>query len=267
MITRFSLLASALALAATPTLHAQMSSFSYADGKHRYRMESTTKVSQELQGQTMDAELRTRHLLTVDVARKAKDTLAIGFTWDSASITTVGPVPTPDLSKVAGTKSSGLASPAGEVYSFDPGQALAEGMPTMEEFEHFLPVVERTNKKLGDTWVDTLTIDGNRNGMQVNTTMIVTSTYAADTTFAGEKSWRIHRNLAFTVAGVGQQQGMALTIEGTGTGEREDYISSKGVYLGSELTQSSTSTVSLPANGMTIPMTTTVTSRVERVKG
>jgi hypothetical protein len=39
------------------------------------------------------------------------------------------------------------------------------------------------------------------------------------------------------------------------------------VYMGSALTQTSKSTVSLPANGMTIPMTTTVTSRVERVKG
>jgi hypothetical protein len=60
---------------------------------------------------------------------------------------------------------------------------------------------------------------------------------------------------------------MALVIEGTGTGQRTDYITSKGVYLGSALNQTSNSTVTLPANGMTIPMTTTVTSKVERVKG
>jgi hypothetical protein len=110
-------------------------------------------------------------------------------------------------------------------------------------------------------------VKGNRGGIAVNTTIIVTSTMAADTTYAGEKSWRIQRNLVFSLSGAGEQQGMALTIEGTGTGERTDYITSKGAYLGSALMQTSKSTVALPANGMTIPMTTTVTSTVERVKG
>jgi hypothetical protein len=137
----------------------------------------------------------------------------------------------------------------------------------MAEFELFLPVVTAANKKVGDSWIDTLTVKGNRGGVNVNTTIIVTSKMVGDTTYAGEKSWRIQRNLVFSLSGAGEQQGMALTIEGTGTGERTDYISSKGAYLGSALLQTSKSTVSLPANGMTIPMTTTVTSKVERVKG
>jgi hypothetical protein len=168
---------------------------------------------------------------------------------------------------VGGTKASGLASVTGKMYSFDPGKAAVEGMPNMAEFEMFLPTVKAADKKVGESWVDTLTVTGNRNGIDVSTTIIVTSKMAGDTTYAGEKSWRIQRNLAFTVSGAGAQQNMALVIEGTGTGERTDYITSTGVYLGSALLQTSKSTVTLPANGMTIPMTTTVTSRVERVKG
>ena len=118
-----------------------------------------------------------------------------------------------------------------------------------------LEVVDAANKKVGESWVDTVKVTGNRGGLDVNTTIIVTSTYAGDTSYAGEKSWRIQRNLVFTVSGAGAQQGMALVIEGTGTGERTDYITSKGVYMGSALTQTSKSTVSLPADGMTIPMT------------
>ena len=123
------------------------------------------------------------------------------------------------------------------MYSFDPGKAAAEGMPDMAEFEMFLPIVTAANKKIGDSWVDTVTVKGNRGGLDVNTTIIVTSRMGSDTTYGGEKSWRIQRNLVFTVSGVGEQQGMPLTIEGTGTGERTDYITSKGVYLGSALTQ------------------------------
>jgi hypothetical protein len=137
----------------------------------------------------------------------------------------------------------------------------------MDEFENFLPVVSAVNRKPGDTWVDTVTVNGNRGGIEVNTTIIVTSTFAGDTTFAGERSWQIRRALTFTVAGAGAQQNMAMVIEGTGTGERTDFITSKGVYLGSTTTQVANSTISLPANNMTIPMTTTVTSKVERVKG
>jgi hypothetical protein len=252
-------------LAFTSAAGAQSASFSYAPGAHQYRVQSTTRISQEMNGQTTEGELNTRHVLTLDIGRKAKDTLAIAYTWDSASVTTTGGIPVPDLSKVGGTKSGGLSSSTGKMYSFDPGKAAAEGMPDMEEFELFLPVVTAANKKVGERWVDTLTMSGNRGGIDVNTTIIVTSTLAGDTSYAGQKSWRIQRNLAFTVAGAGEQQGMALVIEGTGTGERTDYITSKGVYMGSALTQTSKSTISLPASGMTIPMTTTVTSKVEKL--
>ena len=257
----------ALIVAAVSAAQAQSASFTYAPGSHKYRVESSTKVSQEVNGQTIDGELNARHLLSLDISRPAKDTLSLAYTWDSASITTTGPVPSPDMSKVSGTKSSGRASPTGKVYSFDPGTPVAEDLPAMEEFEHFLPVMSGVNRKRGDTWVDTVKVNGNRGGIDVNTTIVVTSTFAGDTTFAGEKSWQIRRNLAFTVAGAGAQQNMAMVIEGTGTGERTDFITSKGVYLGSTTTQTAKSTISLPANNMTIPMTTTVTSKVERVKG
>ena len=267
MLIRMVVLAlGALVLAAAPAAEAQSASFSYAPGAHQYRVQSTTKVRQEVNGATSEGELTTRHVLTVAIARKAKDTLAIGYTWDSATVTTTGGIPAPDFSKVGGTKAGGLSSSTGKMYSFDPGKAAADGMPDMEEFEMFLPMVTPANKKAGESWVDTLTIVGNRGGIDVNTTIIVKSTFAGDTNYAGEKSWRIQRNLAFTVAGAGAQEGMALVIEGRGTGERTDYITSKGVYLGSALTQSSKSTISLPANGMKIPMTTTVTSKVERLK-
>lgn len=254
-------------IAASSALEAQSASFTYAPGAHQYRVESSTKVSQEMNGQTIDGELNTRHLLTLDIARKAKDTLAIGYTWDSASLTTTGPIPATDLSGVSGTKSSGFASPAGKVYSFDPGKPLVEGLPAMDEFENFLPVVSAVNRKAGDTWVDTVTVNGSRGGIDVNTIIIVTSTFDGETTYAGEKSWKIRRNLSFTVAGAGAQDNTAMVIEGSGTGERTDFITSKGVYLGSALTQTAKSTISLPANNMTIPMTTTVTSKVERVRG
>jgi hypothetical protein len=255
-----------LALVVGPS-KAQSASFAYAPGAAQYRVQSTTKIVQEISGQKTEGELNTRHLLTLDIGRKGKDTLALTYTWDSASVSTSPGIPVPDLSKVSGTKAAGVASATGRLYSFDPGKAAADGMPDMAEFEMFLPIVTAANKKVGDSWVDTLTVKGTRGGLDVNTTIIVTSKMAGDTTYAGEKSWRIQRNLVFTVSGAGEQQGTALVIEGTGTGERTDYITSKGAYLGSALTQMSQSTVSLPANNMTIPMTTTVTSKVERVKG
>jgi hypothetical protein len=254
-------------LAATVAAEAQSSSFSYAPGSHQYRVQSITKVTQEVNGQTVEGELNTRHVLTVGIGRKAKDTLSINYTWDSASVSTTGAIPAPDLSKVGGTKAAGLSSARGKMYTFDPGKPVVEGAPDMEEFELFLPIISGTDRKVGDTWVDTVTTSNNRNGVDVNSTVIVTSTFAGDTNYAGEKAWRIQRDLAFTVSGAGAQQGMALTVEGSGTGKRTDYVTSKGVYLGSSLTQASTSTITLPANNMTIPMTTSVTSRVERVKG
>ena len=174
-------------LAAAPVAEAQSSSFSYAPGSHQYRVQSTTKVTQELNGQTTEGELNTRHVLTLGIGRKAKDTLSIAYTWDSASVSTTGGIPAPDLSKVGGTKAAGLSSATGRMYTFDPGKAVAEGVPNMEEFELFLPVIAAADKKVGETWVDTVTTSGNRGGVDVNTTVIVTSTFAGDTTLRGRK--------------------------------------------------------------------------------
>ena len=268
MVSRIAVLAlGTLIVLAPPAAGAQSASFSYATGAHHYRVQSTTKVSQEVAGQSIEGELNTNHVLTLDISRKAKDTLAIGYTWDSASVSTTGGIPAPDLSRVGGTKASGLSAANGEMYSFDPGEPAVEGMPAMDEFETFLPIVAAANKKVGESWVDTVKVTGNRGGLDVNTTIIVTSTYAGDTSFAGEKSWRIQRALEFTIAGSGAPEGTPLVLEGTGTGQRSDYVTSKGIYLGSETTQTSKSTITLPANGMTIPMTTSVTSKVERKRG
>jgi hypothetical protein len=69
MFIRISALAlGTLALIAAPA-KAQSASFSYAPGAGQYRVQSSTKVSQEVNGQAIEGELNTRHLLTLDIGR------------------------------------------------------------------------------------------------------------------------------------------------------------------------------------------------------
>ena len=135
MFIRITVLAlGTLALIGAPIANAQSASFSYAPGARQYRVQSSTKISQEVNGQTSEGELNTRHVLTLDIGRKTKDTLALSYTWDSAAVTTTGGIPAPDLSKVGGTKAAGLSSATGKMYSFHPGTAAADGLPDMAEF-------------------------------------------------------------------------------------------------------------------------------------
>lgn len=68
-----------------------------------------------------------------------------------------------------------------------------------------------------------------------------------------------------SMTGEGEQGGSELTLDGTGTVTGKLYVSSKGGLLGGRMENSSLINVAVPAANMTIPITQTSTSIMERV--
>ena len=95
---------------------------------------------------------------------------------------------------------------------------------------------------------------------------ITTSRVAGDTTFQGQKAWRVERSSVLSLQGTQSQAGQELKVEGNGTGNGTYYLGADGKYLGSSATQRMNMRITLPATGQTVPVTQAVTSTVEMIR-
>ena len=158
-------------------------------------------------------------------------------------------------------------STLGKVYSFQlPTVDDGMGGQSFEGFRSFLVRFPSAAVKPGLAWTDTTELKNSANGADLTTQVISTNKVVGDTTVNGEKAWKVQRTAAITTSGSGSQGGQAFVIEGKGTGTSTEYVSVKGVYLGSNGSQNADMTISVPGAGMTIPMTRVATTKVELVK-
>jgi hypothetical protein len=240
--------------------------FRYAPGTSQYRLTAVNKLTQEAQGQKVEQEVTSEQRLTVTLGRQGRDTLSFAMTLDSAKVqTSAGP--SPDLSGLIGLKVTGSLSPIGLVYTArgpeGPGSEMAG--PLADEMSRFLPRL-RAALAIGATWTDTTSGKVNQMGVSLERTIVTTSRVVGDTTYQGERAWRIDRTTQATFAGTGTAEGHPLTMEGTSNGTDNFFIARSGTYLGGLSTTAATIKVVLVANGMEVGLTQNQNTTITRVK-
>jgi hypothetical protein len=256
-------LAAAAVVAAGP-LQAQQ--FQYAPGTSQYRLTAVNKLTQEAQGQKVEQEVTSEQKLTVVLGRQSRDTLSFAMTLDSARVqTSAGPAP--DLSSLMGLKVTGALSPLGLIYVTKapegPGSEMAG--PLADELSRFLPRL-RPALSVGTAWTDTTSGKVLQMGMSLDRTVITTSKVVGDTTYQGERAWKIDRMTQATFAGTGTSQGQPLTMEGSSKGTENIFVARNGIYLGGLMNNAATIKVVLVANGMEVGLTQNQNTTITRVK-
>jgi hypothetical protein len=232
MTVRPALLSTALlltgVLVAAPALRAQ--GVEYAPGTTSYRVTTMTKGTQSSPMGNQAFEIGVEQRITVDVARRAKDTLAVTVTIDSISLRSADP--TPDVSQYRGLRFVSLASPTGRVYSTK-GPERQDPLITQlsESIARFLPAYRR-EMRTGMTWADTTTGKVMQQGLEVDRTSIATYVVRGDTSLAGEKAFKVNRHMAVTAAGSGSPAGNAVAVQSSTTSDTDFFLSQRGVYLG-----------------------------------
>ncbi|HJU90960.1 MAG TPA: hypothetical protein VJ672_16365 [Gemmatimonadaceae bacterium] len=251
----------------TPTLVlAQNGGSLYTPGAHRYGFTSLVKREQEHLGTKQSMEITTIQQVSLQLARKARDTLSFDVTLDSSSSTASNGAELPNLNGLKGVGIKGTLSPLGKVYAFAPKVALDDELVKQIQtgMSRMLPVFPK-GVSVGTSWVDTNVTSVNTGGNDLRTTTIVTSTVLPDTTYDGQPAIRVQRKFAQKMTGKGTQLGQTMEFDGTGDGSGTYYVSRAGVFLGSTETTSSTMTLTLQPSGMSIPVKQSVTSTVQRL--
>ncbi len=236
----------------------------YSPGARRYHLIAVNTRSTDQDGQHSEFKITSEQLLTVKITARTKDTLDFSYTMDSSSIVMDPPQDIPDISGMKGTEVHGAMSPFGKVYSFASAvdtndvdrRLLVAGM---SKFLVALPA----NAHIGSTWVDTADKNSDAGGERLDQRTITTSTILADTTYHGERAWRVRRRDDLSITGARSALGSHHTLDGHGKGESVYYISRSGIFLGSVGNQTTQAKITEKETGKTASETIAATSKIE----
>jgi hypothetical protein len=254
----------AVALTFAMAAAAEAQSFAYAPGTATYRISQDTKASQEAMGQKNEMEGTSTQVLTIALARSARDTLTMNVTVDSISSSMGMPQM---LDQFIGMMVTAKVSPVGEVYSTKAGndKGGADAVPLHQELGGFLPRLRATLTR-GATWTDTAVNKLTQNGLEIERKTVSTYRVEGDTTIAGQSSWKIAKSDSIAMSGSGNTANGPMTMEGTSRGNGTLFVTPQGLYLGGEGTRDDQLRFVVAANGMEVGMTQSTRLKIEKVK-
>jgi|SRR6185437_9447239 len=249
---------------------AQGGNFAYAPGTQHYRV-VTENHREQIQGggrAPFEFDVTTTELVTLDLAAKSRDTLQFDITLDSVAVSTKFDAPAPDVRHLFGDKLTGLISPQGKVYRFDPpaGTTDADIIGLYTAFRRFLVPFPTARVAAGTSWADTATQHVDKDGFSVAVRSISLTRVTGDTTVDGKPAWRVVRHTDIVQSGQSSAapDSEKVMLQGQGSVNSVHVLSHDGVYLGSLSTQRIDLTEK-NAISESAPITQTIKSTVERL--
>ncbi len=238
----------------------------YAAGAGRYRVEQNQHISQEMMGQTRDADGSTTMLVSTTLTGGAAGDLAAVFTVDSVAATSSLPGAANALAMMRGKVYRAVFSSLGHATSFTPPDSgdLAAGEGNV--FRQFLPGLPSGAPTAGTTWTDTTTLNqGGAQGLTLRSQSVGQHRIVGWELHEGVRALRISTTARYTITGSGQQQGQEMTVAGNGAASADQFVSAAGVYLGGASSDSTSMTVNVVTMGMEIPVRQTRHTTVSRL--
>jgi hypothetical protein len=225
----------------------------------------------EVMGQTVDSHTKGGGTITFSAKGKKDQNLLLGVTIDDMSMTISGPTGnlSPDLSPVKGKSFDMVVSPLGSEVDVSAAEAItyqsANGTANVASgFKLFFPDLPGKPIKVGDTWPSSSGAEDKSEGMAIKLDFQYVNTFEGLETIDGMECARIRSQVTGTLSGTGNQQGMDMTISGTGKGTDLWYFAVKeGIYVKATSDATYELAIAVSAAGMTIPMTQTRKSELK----
>jgi hypothetical protein len=232
----------------------------------RYLMHQVVHIEQEFQGMRQPLDFGLRIYFAVIISGPADSVgYATTITIDSVAPDSGTTVPMGiNVAAAKGLSFRGRLTPKGEFRNQVPSDSVAAQAlsPIVGSFRNFFPRLPAGGLTLGAAWTDTTT-ENDRAAGNITVTSMNSSRAAAWEERGGARAVRLEVTSDFKIHGSGQQAGQPFDVSGSGLRNGLDYIAIDGRFLGGESHDSTTMTITLPIQAMTIPRTqvskTTVT--------
>jgi hypothetical protein len=242
--------------------------FMYASGTRHYRITSVDTRTQDQAGGRAPFEFATTttQFVTLVLASKARDTLALTLTLDSVAVTSTLDAPAADLQGYRGARMEGTMSPQGRLYVFAPPASVTDTktIALYRAFGRFLAAVP-AQVGPGTTWTDTSSDTFKRGEFDIKTSTVTTSKITGDTTVAGEHAWQLERTAVISTTGEGKEKDKPIHLVADGTIRTVQLLSTSGIFLGSTGTQTSRMQMSMEesSGGSSAPIQEVIKSKIE----
>jgi len=231
----------------------------------RFLIRQEVHIQQEFAGLPPSIDIRYGLYLTAAITAAAgaapiDSGLATTFTIDSIVVDSASQLPPQiNLAAARGYRVTGRLLPNGEFISgpCDTRDSSTAGVVNLlPRFRNFFPRLPAGGVHPAMTWNDSTEVTDNPTCAGGSTITTHSSNRRSATTWedrSGSRALRLETNASYRFNGSGQQGGGPFTVDGTGAGAGVQYLGSDGRYLGGELRDSTTLTIELPVQGISIP--------------
>ncbi len=121
-------------------------------------------------------------------------------------------------------------------------------------FHDFFPRIPAAGVRVGEQWTDTVAGSQRAGESEVTRRAVVYSQASAWDVRNGTRSLRIEATTSYTVSGAGQNSGQPFEMSGGGATASQAFLAEDGRFLGGESRDSTDMTISLPVQGLAIPV-------------
>lgn len=246
--------------AAPPTAPSRTPTYQLAPGTTRYLVRQDVHIQQDFAGLPPTVDLKYALYLTAAVG-SARDSTGwpTTFTVDSVTVDSGSQLPPQiNLGAARGIQVNGRLAATGEFISgpCDTSAAAANLGNLLPRFRSFFPRLPVSGVALQMSWTDSTTASDPANcsgGAAITTRSANRRAATAWEDRDGARALRLEVTATYQFNGSGEQGGSPFTLDGSGVGTGVQFLAADGRYLGGELRDSSTLTIDLPAQGISIP--------------
>ena len=237
----------------TPTLQ-------LAPGTTRYLVRQDVHIQQDFAGLPPTVDLKYALYLTAAIGSPRDSTgWPTTFTVDSVTVDSGSQLPPQiNLGAARGIQVNGRLASTGEFVSgpCDTSAAAASLGNLLPRFRSFFPRLPAGGVAPQTSWTDSTTASDPANCSGGAAIATRSENRRAATTWedrSGVRALRLEITATYQFSGSGEQGGSPFTLDGSGVGTGVQFLASDGRYVGGELRDSSTLTIDLPVQGISIP--------------
>lgn len=230
-------------------------SVSWQAASARYRAVSRVRIEQQLEGRTQRNDLDLVYYATVTLVPDTADQLRASLVIDSLMPDSAGTITAADRGRIAGARFEAVILKDGRVANqAGPDSILPTRLRQLPSgFWQNFPRVPAAGLGPGAQFTDSSESKVRSADADV-TVKAVNSRRALDwVTVGARRAVAVTVESSYTISGSGQQFGQPFSLEGKGSRQIHQHVSSDGRFLGGDMADTATVQVVLTQMGITIP--------------